>query len=92
MTHELTGQLAGDLAEFVRTITEAVPDIPSDLDPDTRFDATDIDSLVLAETAVVATRIFRVNIEDWELRDAGTLAAAASLVQHRVAAAHPTDV
>ncbi|GHH67147.1 hypothetical protein [Promicromonospora soli] len=92
MTHELTGNPAGDLAEIVRAITESVPDIPADLDPETRFDAADIDSLVLAETAVVATRIFRVNIEDWELRDAGTLAAAASLVQHRVAAAHPTEV
>ncbi|MGI5187388.1 phosphopantetheine-binding protein [Promicromonospora sp. CA-289599] len=92
MTHEITGHPALDLTEIVRAITESVPDIPADLDPHAQFDDVDIDSLVLAETAVVATRIFRVNIEDWELRDAGTLSAAASLVQHRVAAARATDV
>lgn len=76
----------GDLppaAEIARLLTADIPEVPADLDPASPFDQVDIDSLVLAEAAVVATRLFGVVIQDWELRDAGTMLAAAALVRER---------
>jgi hypothetical protein len=64
-------------------LTADIPEVPAGLDPATPFDEADIDSLVLAEVAVVATRLYGVAVHDWELRDAGTMLAAAALVRER---------
>lgn len=72
--------------EIVRSITDVVLEIPADLPRDARFDEHDVDSLVLAEAAVVVTRIYGVEVHEWELRAAGTLGAVADVVRERVAA------
>ena len=72
--------------EIVRTITDVVLEIPADLPHDARFDDHDVDSLVLAEAAVVVTRLYGVEVHEWELRDAGTLQGVADVVRERVAA------
>lgn len=68
---------------IARLLTADIPEVPTDLDPAVPFDEADIDSLVLAEVAVVATRRYGVVVQEWELRDAGTMLAAAALVRER---------
>lgn len=76
-----------DAAEIARRITADIPEVPPDLALDAPFDEVDIDSLVLAEAAVVATRVYGVLVHDWELRDGGTLRGAGAAVRDRIAAA-----
>src|SRR5690606_40940981 len=71
--------------EIVRSITDVVLEIPADLPHAARFDDHDVDSLVLAEAAVVVTRLYGVEVHEWELRDAGTLQGVADVVRERVA-------
>lgn len=78
-----------DLDETViaRRITAGIPEVPADLSLDADFDDAEIDSLVLAEAAVVATRLYGVRVEDWELRETRTLRGAGALIRERAAAA-----
>lgn len=76
-----------DEATIARAITRDIPEVPQDTSLDAPFDDVDIDSLVLAEAAVVATRLYGVLVHDWELNQARTLRGAGALVRDRIAAA-----
>src|SRR5690606_25885731 len=71
--------------EIVRSITDVVLEIPADLPHDARFDDHDVDSLVLAEAAVLVTPLYRVEVHAWELLTAGTLHAGGDRACGRVA-------
>ncbi|WP_217614028.1 hypothetical protein [Cellulomonas sp. GbtcB1] len=78
-----------DAATIGARIVRDIPEVPRTLSLDEPFDHADIDSLVLAEAAVVATREYGVLVHDWELRTAGTLRRAGELVHARLVAERP---
>lgn len=72
--------------DILHAITSVVAEIPPDADPHSPFDEAGLDSLALVEAAVVATRLYGVRVEEWELREAGTLARAAAAIREKIAA------
>lgn len=73
-----------DEATIARRIVRDIPEVPSSLSLDLPFDDAEIDSLVLAEAAAVATLVYHVPIQDWELREAGTMREAGVLIKERI--------
>lgn len=74
-----------DEATIARRIVRDIPEVPSSFSLDLPFDDAEIDSLVLAEAAAVATLVYHVPVHDWELREAGTMREAGVLIRERIA-------
>jgi acyl carrier protein len=71
--------LADVLIDILRTDYE----VPENTDVDTDFESLEFDSLVLVEFAVALSRRFDVDVEDHELKDAGTIAGTAELLKSK---------
>lgn len=55
----------------------------SHMSPDDAFTDLDIDSLSLVEAAVILSNKFAVHVDEFELAEAGTAAAAATMLNRK---------
>lgn len=72
--------VAGDV---VRRVRGRSPGLLDDVDPEASFDEMDLDSLVLVELSVVISEEFGLEIEDWELAEAGCFQQVARMIEAR---------
>ncbi|MEU6373605.1 acyl carrier protein [Streptomyces sp. NPDC046909] len=71
------------LADILIDILLTDYEVPENTDIHTDFETLEFDSLVLVEFAVALSRRFDVDIEDHELKEAGTIAATAELLKSK---------
>jgi len=78
------------MSATVDTVIEVMRDLAPlelvDLAPDTPFEDTEIDSLVLVEAAVKLTSAYGVSLDDSDLVGAATPAGVVDLIRSRLAA------
>jgi acyl carrier protein len=80
MTATQTRIQTSSLVDTVLALAVTKGEAPEDITPDTPFEDMDFDSLILVELAVALSNTFHVEVTDDELREAGTVAAAAALL------------